>query len=332
MRRREFIKLVGGATASVLWPLAARAQPAERVRRIGVLMGYAESDPAAQSLVAAFRAALTKLGWTEGSSLQIEFRWGSGDANRIGTFSKELVGLQPDAILSHTTAVIVALANETRTVPIVFVTVPDPIGSGFGTSLAHPGRNITGFTAIDSAMGGKWMELLKELVPRTERAALLFSPATAVPLQFLMPSIQAAASSLAVEVSVAPVRVRDEIEVVIAAQARNPGGNLIVLPDAFNAANRELIIALAARYRLPAIYYNRYFADSGGLIAYGSDNAEAFRQAAGYIDRILKGAKPGDLPIQLPTKFELVINMKTAKASGLDVPLHLQQIADEVID
>jgi putative tryptophan/tyrosine transport system substrate-binding protein len=332
MRRREFIKLVGGGTASVLEPLIARAQQSERMRQIGVLMGYAQSDPAAQSLVAAFRGALAKLGWTEGSNLQIEFRWGAGDANRIGAFSKELVELRPDAILSHTTAVIVALANETRTVPIVFVTVPDPIGSGFGESLAHPGRNITGFTAIDSAMGGKWMELLKELAPRTKRAALLFNPATAVPLQFLMPSIQAAASSLVVEVSAAPVHVRDEIEGVVATQARNPGGSLIVVPDAFNAANRELIIALAARYRLLAIYYNRYFADSGGLIAYGSDNAEAFRQAAGYIDRILKGAKPGDLPIQLPTKFELVINMKTAKASGLDVPLHLQQIADEVID
>jgi putative tryptophan/tyrosine transport system substrate-binding protein len=315
-----------------VWSVTARAQQPDRVRRIGVLMGYAESDPAAQALVTAFRSALTKLGWTDGSNIQIELRWGAGDAKRIGTFSKELVQLRPDAILSHTTAVIVALANETRTVPIVFVTVPDPIGSGFGVSLAHPGHNVTGFTAIDSAMGGKWMELLKELAPHTKRAALLFNPATAVPLQFLMPSIQAAASFLAVEVSVAPVHVRDEIEGVIAAQARDPNGSLIVIPDAFNAANRELIIALAARYRLLAIYYNRYFTDSGGLIAYGSDNAEAFRQAAGYIDRILKGAKPGDLPIQLPTKFELVINMKTAKEAGLDVPLRLQQIADEIID
>jgi putative tryptophan/tyrosine transport system substrate-binding protein len=331
MRRREFIALFGGAVAA--WPLATRAQQADRMRLLGVLMDLVESDPAAQSLIAAFRGALTKLGWTEGSNLRIELRWGAGDMDRIRTFAKELVDLRPDAIFGQTTTVIGALARGTRTIPIVFVNVADPIGSGFAASLAHPGGNITGFTANDSVMGGKWMELLKEIAPRTVRVALLFNPATAVPLQFHMPSIQAAASSFAVYASPAPVHASDEIEGVIAAQARNPGGGLIVMPDPFNVTNRELIIALAARYGVPAIYYNpAYYARSGGLIAYGTDFAESYRLAAGYIDRILKGAKPADLPVQQPTKFELVINLKTAKALGLDVPSHLQQLADEVIE
>jgi putative tryptophan/tyrosine transport system substrate-binding protein len=235
-------------------------------------------------------------------------------------------------ILSHTTVVTGALAGEARTIPIVFVNVGDPIASGFVANLARPGGNITGFTTETPAQGGKWVELLKEIAPRTERMALLFNPATAVPLQFFMPSIQAAASSFAVQVSVAPVHAKDEIEGVIAAQARNPGGGLIVMPDTFIVTNRELIIALAARYGVPAIYYNRFFTDSGGLISYGSDFAEQFRQAPEYIDRILKGAKPVDLPIQAPTKFELIINLKTAKALGLDVSLQLQQRADEVIE
>ena len=212
--------------------------------------------------------------------------------------AKELVDLRPDAILGQTTPVTGALARETRTIPIVFVSVSDPIGSGFAASFAHPGGNITGFTTNDPALGGKWVELLKEIAPRTARVALLFNPATAVPLQFFMPSIQAAASSFAVEVSAAPVHAKDEIEGVIAAQARNPGGSLIVMPDAFNVTNRDLIIALAARYGVPAIYFNRFFAESGGLIAYSADFSEQFRQAAGYIDRILKGAKPADLPVQ----------------------------------
>ena len=328
MRRREFITLLGVAAA---WPLAARAQQADRVRRVGVLMGFGESDRASQSLVTEFRVALANLGWKEGSNLRIELRWGEGDVDRIGAFAKELVELRPDAILGQTTPVASALAQETRTIPIVFVTVSDPIGGGLAASLTHPGGNITGFTFVESAMGGKWVELLKEIAPRTLRVALLFNPATAPPLKFYMPSIQAAASSFAVQTSAAPVHAKDEIEGVIAAQARNPGGSLIVMPDAFNATNRELIIALAARYSVPAIYGNN-FTDTGGLIFYGADFAESFRLAAGYIDRILKGAKPGELPIQLPTKFELAINLKTAKALGLDVPLSMQQRADEVIE
>jgi putative tryptophan/tyrosine transport system substrate-binding protein len=295
-------------------------------------MGYAESDPAVRSYLAAFRGALAKLGWTDGSNLRIEFRWGAADPDRIKTFAKELVDLRPDAILGVTTPVISALARETRTIPIVFAVVADPIGNGFVASLAHPGGNITGFTALDSALGGKWVGLLKEIAPHTVRAALLFNPTTASPLQIYMPSIQAAATSFAVEVSAAPVHAKDEIEGAIAAQARNPGGSLIVMPDIFNRRNRDLIIALAARYGVPAIYYNRSFAESGGLIAYSDDFAGEFRQAAGYINRILRGSKVGELPIQQPTKFELVINMKTAKALGLNLSSGLLSIADEVIE
>ena len=330
MRRREFITLLGGAAAA--WPLSARAQQSDRMRLIGVLLAYAESDSTAQSWLAAFRAALAKLGWTEGSNLRIELRWSADDADRMRTLAKELVDLRPDAIFGVTTPVIAALARETKTIPIVFTAVTDPIGGGFVANLAHPGGNITGFTVNDPTVGGKWVGLLKEIAPRTVHVTLLFNPVTTVPLQFSMPSIQAAASSFAVEVSAAPVHAKDEIEGVIAAQARNPGGGLIVMPDVSNDVNRELIIALAARYGVPAIYYNRFFSELGGLISYGEARAEQFRLAAGYIDRILKGTKPANLPVQAPTKFELIINLKTAKALGLDVSLQLQQRADEVIE
>ena len=330
MRRREFITLLGGAAAAS--PLARAQQPAMPVRLVGVLMGNAESDPVGQSNLTAFRGALTKLGWTEGSNLRIEPRWGAADADKIRTLAKELVDLRVDAILADTTPVTEALARETRTIPIVFAVVSDPVGSGFAASVAHPGGNITGFTNLDPAMGGKWVELLKEIAPRTVRMALLFKPAVAGPIQIFMPSIQAAASSFAVQVNAAPVDAKKDIERVIAGQARNPGGGLIVLPDLFSAANRELIVALTARYGVPAIYFNRYFAESGGLIAYSDDFAEEFRQAAGYIDRILKGAKPGDLPVQAPTKFQLFINLKTAKSFGLTIPDKLLSTADEVIE
>jgi putative ABC transport system substrate-binding protein len=330
MRRREFITLLGGAAAA--WPLTARAQQPERVRRIGVLMGWEESDRAAQSLVAAFRGALAKLGWTEGGNLRIELRWGNGNAARIGTFAKELVNLRPDAMLGQTTPVIRALARETRTIPIVFVQVSDPIGSGFAQSLARPSGNITGFTTDNSAQGGKWVEVLKEIAPHTMRMALLFNPETAAPPKIFMPSVQAAASSFGVQAIATPVHAKDEIEGVIAAQAINPGGGIIVTPDPFNAANRDLIIALAARYRVPAIYFNGLFADSGGLIVYGSEFADEFRQAAVYIERIIKGEQAADLPVQAPTKFELVINLKTAKALGLTVAPTLLTRADKVIE
>jgi len=331
MKRREFITLLGGAVVS--WPLTARAQQPDRMRHIGVLMGYAESDRAAQSWLAAFRGALAKLGWTEGSNLRIELRWSANNPDRMRTLAKELVDLRPDAILGATTPVVGALAHETRTISIVFTGVSDPIGSGFAANLAHPGGNITGFQANgDPALGGKWVEQLKEIAPRTVRVALLFNPATTVPIQYFMPSIQTAASSFAVQVSVAPVHATDEIEGVIAAQGRDPEGGLIVMPDVSNDVNRELIIALAARYRVPAIYFNRFFSELGGLISYGDVRSEQFRLAAGYIDRILKGEKPADLPVQVPTKFELVINLKTAKALGLTIPPSVLARADEAIE
>jgi len=328
MRRREFISLLGGMT--VAWPLAARAQQAGPVRRIGVLIGFEESDPDVQSWFAAFRGALAKLGWTEGSNLRIELRW-AGDPDRMKTFAKELVDLRPDAILSVTTPVTGFLVRETKTIPIVIVTVADPISSGFVTSLGRPGGNVTGFALYEPGMGGKWLELLKQIAPGVTRVALLFNPATTVPVKFYMSSIEAAATSFAIQASTAPVHAKDEIEGAIAALAGNPGAGLIVMPDLFNTINRDLIVALAARYRVPAIYFFRSFADSGGLISYGPDLAQQYPPAAGYIDRILKGEKPADLPIQMPIKVELVINLKTAKALGLVVPPTLLAQADKVI-
>jgi putative tryptophan/tyrosine transport system substrate-binding protein len=329
MRRREFITMLGSAA---IWPRAARSQQPDRLRRIGVLIGFAESDPAVQSWLAAFRGALAKLGWREGNNLRIELRWAGYDLDRMKTFAKELVDLRPDAILSVTSPVTDALLRTTQTIPIVIATVADPISSGFVTNLGRPGGNVTGFALYEPGMGGKWVELLKQIAPGVTRVALLFNPATTVPVKFYMSSIEAAASSFAIQASTAPVHAKDEIEGVIAALAGNPGAGLIAMPDLFNTINRDLIIAVAARYRVPAIYFFRSFADSGGLISYGPDFAEQYPQAAEYIDRILKGEKPGDLPIQMPIKVPLVINLKTAKALGLEVPGQLQQLADEVIE
>jgi putative ABC transport system substrate-binding protein len=330
MRRRDFMTLVGGAAAA--WPLAARAQQAQRVRRVGVLIGFAETDPDVKSWFAAFRGALAKLGWTEGSNFQIELRWASDDPDRMKAFAKELVDLRPDAILSVTTPVTNALVRETQTIPIVIVTVADPVASGFVTNVGRPGGNVTGFALYEPSMGGKWLELLKRIAPGVTRVALLFNPTTSVPIKFYMASIQAAASSFTVQASAAPVHAQDEIEGVIAALAGNPGAGLIAMPDLFNTINRDVIIAWTARYRIPAIYFFRSFADSGGLISYGPDFAEQYPRAAGYIDRILKGEKPGDLPIQMPIKIPLIINLRTANALGLDVPLGLLNAADEIIE
>jgi len=329
MRRRDFITLIGGAATG--WPLRGRAQQVAPIPLVGMLMGFGETDPAAQSLVTEFTSELTRLGWKSGSNLRIELRWGAADTDRIRALAKELVSLQPDAIFGQTTPVVDALAHETQKIPIVFVTVSDPVGSGFAKSLTHPGGNITGFTFVESAMGGKWVGLLREIAPNTEHVALLFNPATAPPLKFYMPSIRAAASSFGIQALVTPVHAKEEIESVVAAQAHDAGGSLIVMPDAFNAANHELIISLAARYGVPALYAND-FASSGGLISYGSDFSETFHLAAGYIDHILKGAKAGELPIQLPTKFNLTLNLRTAKALGLTIPQTLLATADEVIE
>jgi putative tryptophan/tyrosine transport system substrate-binding protein len=330
MRRRDFINgIVGTITAC---PLATHAQPPSTGRRIGVLMPYAESDPFGRSLVAAFRASLGKLGWVEGRYLQIDLRWAAGNVERMRTFAKELIDLRPDAILAASTPVTGALASQTRTIPIVFALVSDPIGSGFAASLSRPGGNVTGFTESQSTLGGKWVQLLRELDPRITRVALLFNPTTAPPLPIYASSIDTAAQPLGVEVRTAPVQAKEEIEGVIGSLARDHGGGLIVMPDLFTTINRGLIIALAASYRVPAIYETRAAAEAGGLISYGSDFAEQFRGAAGYIDRILKQTRPEDLPIQQPEKFELVINLKTAKALGLTLPQSLLATADDAIE
>src|SRR6516164_3589353 len=331
MRRREFITLLGGATA---WPLAARAQQSERVRRIGVLMSYLESDPEARAWYAAFREGLQKLGWTEGRNIRIDTRWAApDDAESMLRFAKELVALQPDLILSGTTTTTAALLQYTRTISIVFVLVSDPVGSGFVASFSRPGGNATGFNVSEQTLAGKWLELLKYIAPHVVRVAMLFNPVSAAAFaEYWLSPFKAAAPSFGVEAIAAPVRDSSELEPVIAAQAREPNAGLIAMPDRFTDTHRAEITSLAARYRLPAVYPFRQFAELGGLLSYGVDLLENWRGAAGYVDRILKGEKPADLPVQVPSKYELVLNLKTAKALGLDVPWFLQQRADEVIE
>jgi putative ABC transport system substrate-binding protein len=331
MTRRDFITLVGGAAA---WPLAANAQQAERMRRIGVLMGYAESDSDARGWYAAFREAFQKLGWTEGRTIQVDTRWATpDDAESMRRFAMELVALQPDLLLSSSTPTTTALLQQTRTIPIVFALAADPIGSGFVASLARPGGNVTGFIiTTEPRMASKWVELLKEIAPGVARIAMLFNPATATYAEFWLNPFKAAATSFAVEAIPSPVRDSSELQSVIAEQAREPNGGLIVMPDSSMDAYRVEITSLAARYRLPAVYPSRLFAEVGGLLSYGIDRTVNFRRAATYADRILKGEKPAELPVQAPIEFELVVNLKTAKAMGLDVPLHLQQLANEVIE
>ncbi len=331
MRRREFITLLGGAAAT--WPLAARAQQGERMRRIGVLMAYAdESDSEGQAFVAAFREGLQKLGWTEGRNIRIDTRWAVLKTEAMQRFAKELVALQPDLILSQNTPTTAALLQQTRTIPIVFALVVDPVGSGFVASLPRPGGNVTGFITLEGSVAGKWLELLKEIAPRVSRVALLFNPATAPYFEYFLNPFKAAAHSIAVEAIAAPVRDRSELEAVVAAQAHEPNGGLIVMPDGFTSTHRAEITSLAARYRLPAVYPFRVFTELGGLLSYGNDWVDSFRRAATYADRILKGTKPSELPVQAPVKFELAINMKAAKALGLDVPPGLLVAADEVIE
>jgi len=331
INRRAFIMLLGGAAAA--WPLAARAQQSERMRRIGVLMGYPESDSDAQANVAAFRESLQRLGWAEGRNVRIDTRWPiPADVESMQRLAKELVALQPDVILSQITPTTAALLQHTRTIPIVFATVSDPVGSGFVASLSRPGGHVTGFATLEGSLGGKWVELLKEIAPRVARVALLFNPATATMAEYYLDPMKAAAASLGVEAIVAPVHGRSELESIIATQAREPNSGLIVLPDSFLTVHRAEVTSLAARYRLPAVYPFRQFAELGGLLSYGVDLLENWRGAAGYVDRILKGEKPADLPVQVPSKYELVLNLKTAKALGLDVPWILQQRADEVIE
>jgi ABC-type uncharacterized transport system substrate-binding protein len=329
MRRRAFIKLIGGAATT--WPLAARAQQRERMRRIGVLLNITADDPEAQTRLAAFAQGLQSLGWIVGQNVRVDYRWGSGSVDAVHKFADQLVALAPDVILAQSTAAVAPLLQSTRTVPIVFTVVADPVGAGYVQSLAHPGGNATGFTGFEYAFAGKWLELLKEIAPPVTRVAVLREAGSVTgPGQF--GAIQAVASTLGVELRPVDTRDIDEIERDITAFARNSNGGMIVTGSPAATVHRKEIVALAARHRLPAVYWTRYFAIDGGLISYGPDLVDQFRRASGYVDRILKGEKPADLPVQAPTKYELAINLKTAKALGLAVPASLSARADEVIE
>jgi putative ABC transport system substrate-binding protein len=328
MRRREFIAGLGGAAA---WPLAVRAQPGE-MRRVGVMMSVLHDDPGGITDVAALRQGLADFGWVEGRNIQIELRWPGGDVERAQVFAKELVGLKPDVLLARSTPTTAALKRETSIIPIVFVNVAEPVESGFVQTLARPGGHITGFTNFEASIGGKWLQLLKEADPRIVRIATIYNPQTAPYAALFLRSLQSAAPTLAVQVVDMPVQDDADIETAVAMFAREPGGGLIAIPDSFTLGRRDVIIALAARYLLPALYSGSSFTSSGGLIAYAADTRDTMQRAAGYIDRILKGAKPADLPVQGPAKFELSINLKTAKALGLDLASTFLAQADEVIE
>ena len=332
MRRRELMALMGGAAAA--WPLAAWAQQADPARRVGVLMGYAEADPEAKVLLAEFTQALSEFGWIEGRNLLMVVRWAPGRTDLMHTFAKELVGLQPDVILANSTPVTAALKRETSTIPIVFAVVADPVGSGFVASLPRPGGNITGFGSLEEgSMASKWLELLTAIAPNVKRAVMMFKPDTAPYIKsFPLPSFEAAARSLKVASVAAPVHNDTEIEAAIAALGREPGSGLLGMPDNFIELHRALIISLAARNNVPAVYQSPIIARDGGLLSYGADFKDMFHRSARYVDNILRGAKPSELPVQLPTKYLMVINLKTAKALGLTVPPILLAAADEVIE
>jgi putative ABC transport system substrate-binding protein len=328
MKRREFIAGLGGAAA---WPLAARAQQGNRVRRIGVLAPGDENDPGVKAYLFAFTQALAGLGWTDGRNVRMDLRWWGDDTNRIRGLAQELVGLQPDIILAANTPTTVALQQETRTIPIVFANVGDPVALGIVPRLNQPGGNTTGFALYEATLGGKWLELLSEIAPGLKRAAIMFNPDTA-PLSSFMPSFETAAAALKVMPIPAPVHSDAEIETAIIALGREPGGGLVVMPDLFTTVHRAAIILAAARNNVPAVYWRSAFAWDGGLLSYGVDLVDIIRRAASYVDRILRGEKPGDLPVQFPTKFEMVVNRKTATALGLAIPPSIMLRADEVIE
>jgi putative ABC transport system substrate-binding protein len=330
VKRRAFITLLGGAAAT--WPLAARAQQANRVRRIGVLVGVAEDDPETKARLAAFREGLDGLGWSEGGNVRLDYRFAPA-GTQAPRLAKELVGLQPDVILAQTTPVIIALQRETRTIPIVFVGIADPVGSGLVGSLARPDGNATGFMLFETGITGKWLAMLKEIAPRLVRAALVINPKTAAYYEIFLRAAQAAASSLAIEVVFSPIEnTAADIERAIEMFARTPNGGLLLPLDSSTVVHRDVVIAFAARHKLPAVYSDRPFVAAGGLMCYSTNRADQFRQSASYIDRILRGAKPPELPVQVPTRYETVINLKTAKALGLTVPPGLLVAADEVIE
>jgi putative ABC transport system substrate-binding protein len=329
LRRREFITLLGGAAA---WPLAARAQQGDRVRRIGVLIAGDENDPVYKSRVSAFTQALADLGWTDGRNVRMDLRWVRGDINRIRALAQELVGLQPDIIFAVSATATAALQRETQTIPIVFTSGADPVAIGLVPNLNQPGGNITGFASNEPTLGGKWLELLSEIAPGLKRAAMMFNPDFAATASVYLPSLETAARSLKVVPIVAPVHSDGEIEAAITAFGREPGGGLVSMPDIFMIAHRASIISAAARNNVPAVYPASYYARDGGLLSYGVDVVDINRRAASYVDRILRGAKPGDLPVQLPIKFEMIVNRKTATALGLEIPLSIRLRADEVIE
>jgi putative tryptophan/tyrosine transport system substrate-binding protein len=328
MRRREFIAGLGVTAAR---PCIAQAQPIEHVRRIGVLSAFDENDPAAKRNLAAFTQTLADLGWAVGRNVRMDLRWYGGDTNRIRAFAQELVGLQPDIILTASTPSTAALQRETRTIPIVMVNVSDPVASGFVATLNQPGGNITGFGFLEASLGGKWLQLLSEIVPELKRVAIMFNPDTSAVSSF-MPSLETAARSLKVEPIITPVRGDGEIETAINALGREPRGGLVVMPDIFTSVHRAPIISAAARNNVPAVYWLSDFARDGGLLSYAVDLVDNWRRAAPYVDRIPRGAKPGDLPVQYPVKYEMVVNLKTAKTLGLTIPPNLLAIADEVIE
>ena len=329
MKRRNFITLLGGAAA---WPVAARGQQPERMRRIGVLVAYAESDPEAQARIAAFRQGLRELGWTEGRNLRMELGWGTGDPDRARTLATELISLAPDVIVAHGTPALTALYRATRTIPVVFVSVIDPVGAGYVQSLAQPGGNITGFSTFEPEIGGKWLELLKEIAPGVSRVAGILDPGFKG-FAGVWGAIENMAPRLGLQLKNLPFQApTDDLESAVARFAQELGGGLIVLPTALNAVQRNRIFSSAARGGLPAMYAFRFYATDGGLMSYGIDTVDLFRRSAFYVDRILKGEKPADLPVQAPTKFEMVINLKTARALGLNVPPMLLARADEVIE
>src|SRR5215470_13056669 len=329
LRRRDFIILLGGAAAAS--PLAARPRQAERMRRIGVLMGYPEGDPQAQANITALLQGLQNLGWIEGRNVQIDYRWAGGDPDKARTFARDLIATMPDVMLSSTNQVTRIVQQEAQTIPIVFAFVGDPVGRGFAASLARPGRNITGFANFENSIGGKWVELFKEIAPRAGRVGFVFNPEAAPNVGFFH-AAEAAAPSLGIKLAALAVRDASDVEQAVAGFASEPDGGLIVAPHAVTLGSRKLIIELAARYRLPAIYSDRYFAESGGLVSFGNNTPDLFRRVASYIDLIFKGAKPADLPVQLPTKFELIVNLKTAKSLGLTISESFLTRADEVIE
>jgi putative ABC transport system substrate-binding protein len=329
MRRREFINAIGALAA---WPILAEAQQGDHIRRVGVLMGYAEDDPESQSWLTAFKQRLTELGWTEGRNLRIDTFWAAGDLGRATEFAKKLVMLQPEVILSNSTPVTEALHRETRNVPLVFVNVSDPVGSGFVESLPRPGGNVSGFINLESSLVEKWLELLKEIAPRVTRVAVMFNPQTAPYVEYYLKPLETAASKIDVKAFAAPVRSDSDIEAVVAGLGRDPGGGLIGMTDIFMAVHRKTVIDLTAQHKIPLMYYLRDVPAKGGLISYGINFIDQFQHAASYVDRILRGAKPADLPVQVPTKYELIINLRTAKALGLGVPQSILIRADEVIE